>query len=487
MAFNVLAGMQHVQDGFEQGRQRGERNRFAALTESAMAGDPTATAQQYAINPQQASQVQAGADLTAQKLRGAAKYMRGAVESGNPAAVQGAWNAVRPMLSRVASSTGKPPPPEQWDPASLPAIEQVLAQTAYLEGGADGVPAQLQTFEAMTRGLPEDEVARARRIQLGLDPRASSAGQQTISVTGPDGRDRQFTFDPRSGNYVPADFGAAPAAPAPLPQGGSQQVVDAVLASANRMAQQGIPAEQIDVWIAQQPGFGAQLAAPSAASPFVSRAPEEQAALTTGAQEQARADAEFRNYDRMTGLVADRAAEEARAKAGVEIETDRTQAAPKKLAGYRQALEAAGNVKTSIGKALDMISPMSTGFLGARSRGIEGTPAYNLAAEIETIKANLGFDRLQQMRDNSPTGGALGQVAIQELIALQSTVANLDPNQSGEQLRDNIQRIRDHYDRWEATVQQAMQREQAVLQGAQGQGSPQQPSSDIDALLEQYR
>jgi len=91
---------------------------------------------------------------------------------------------------------------------------------------------------------------------------------------------------------------------------------------------------------------------------------------------------------------------------------------------------------------------------------VEGTPAYNLASEIETIKANLGFDRLQQMRDNSPTGGALGAIAVQELVALQSTVANLDPNQSEEQLRENLGRIRGHYDRWRSVVEQALQEEQ---------------------------
>ena len=108
-----------------------------------------------------------------------------------------------------------------------------------------------------------------------------------------------------------------------------------------------------------------------------------------------------------------------------------------------------------------MIGPMSTGFIGARSRGIEGSPAYNLAAEIETVKANLGFDRLQQMRDNSPTGGALGAIAVQELVALQSTIANLDPNQSDDQLRANLGRVKEHYDRWTATVQQALAAEQA--------------------------
>ena len=34
---------------------------------------------------------------------------------------------------------------------------------------------------------------------------------------------------------------------------------------------------------------------------------------------------------------------------------------------------------------------------------------------VDTLKANVAFDRLQKMRDNSKTGGALGQVSEKEL------------------------------------------------------------------------
>jgi hypothetical protein len=154
------------------------------------------------------------------------------------------------------------------------------------------------------------------------------------------------------------------------------------------------------------------------------------------------------------------AIERTRGTEQAKADAEQAAGAPKRIAKYRQALAAASNVETSIGKALQMAGPMSTGFVGARLRKVEGTPAYNLASEIETIKANLGFDRLQQMRDNSPTGGALGAIAVQELVALQSTVANLDPNQSEEQLRENLGRIREHYDSWRSVVEQALQEEQ---------------------------
>ena len=79
---------------------------------------------------------------------------------------------------------------------------------------------------------------------------------------------------------------------------------------------------------------------------------------------------------------------------------------------------------------------------------IPGTTGANLRSTVETIKANLGFDRLQQMRDASPTGGALGQVAVKELDALQSSVSSLDLNQSPDRLRNNLEQIKTHYARW---------------------------------------
>ena len=56
---------------------------------------------------------------------------------------------------------------------------------------------------------------------------------------------------------------------------------------------------------------------------------------------------------------------------------------------------------------------------------------------VTTLKSNLAFDRLQKMRDQSKTGGALGQVSNIELGLLESSVAALNPASSNfeEQLR----------------------------------------------------
>lgn len=100
------------------------------------------------------------------------------------------------------------------------------------------------------------------------------------------------------------------------------------------------------------------------------------------------------------------------------------------------------NVLAKIDEALGQVSWDSSGAIGQAMGALGGTKAYDLRSTATTIKANLGFAELQAMRDASPTGGALGQVAVQELEALQSTLASLDPNQSEGQLKSNLETIK---------------------------------------------
>lgn len=130
----------------------------------------------------------------------------------------------------------------------------------------------------------------------------------------------------------------------------------------------------------------------------------------------------------------------------------------KKEAGLRDAsIRQADLVINKIDQALQKVGFTTTGIGGAVLGGIPGTKAKNLKRDIDTIKANLGFSTLQEMRRNSPTGGALGQVAVQELEMLQSTISSLDPTQSDEQVIRNLNEIKTHYNNWKNAVQQAGQ------------------------------
>jgi len=115
----------------------------------------------------------------------------------------------------------------------------------------------------------------------------------------------------------------------------------------------------------------------------------------------------------------------------------------KQVAAAENAVAGADRVIAKVDEALPLVSGLTAG-LGSFTSYIPGTSGANLRSTLETIKANLGFDRLQQMRDASPTGGALGQVAVQELTALQSSLASLDMNQSPEKLKSNLDQIKFH-------------------------------------------
>ena len=107
----------------------------------------------------------------------------------------------------------------------------------------------------------------------------------------------------------------------------------------------------------------------------------------------------------------------------------------------------AKTVLNKVDEAINKVGGFTAGF-GGLLANVPGTKARNLQADIDTIKANLGFQQLQAMREASPTGGALGQVTERELGFLQSTVASLDQLQSPDELRKALGQIKVHYNNW---------------------------------------
>jgi hypothetical protein len=149
-----------------------------------------------------------------------------------------------------------------------------------------------------------------------------------------------------------------------------------------------------------------------------------------------------------------------KAQEAAAVETAKTQAefnSPENVMKREQAYTfktgTGKNMLDKIDEAEKRVSNWTAGFGGSTLKGIPQTDAYDLNADIDTIKANFGFDRLQAMRDMSPTGGALGQVAVQELSALQASVANLDTKQSPAQLKKNLGKAKEHYKNWLDTLE----------------------------------
>jgi hypothetical protein len=113
----------------------------------------------------------------------------------------------------------------------------------------------------------------------------------------------------------------------------------------------------------------------------------------------------------------------------------------------RDALNQSRLMVSTVDEALDKVSKWSTGGTGAVLSRMPATEATDLRKTIDTLKGNLAFETLRAMRAASPTGGALGAVSERELALLESTVASLDPNQSADQLRANLNKVKQNFER----------------------------------------
>lgn len=154
--------------------------------------------------------------------------------------------------------------------------------------------------------------------------------------------------------------------------------------------------------------------------------------------------------------------------------------------------QAADNLEAEINKALNLSGGGETGVVGAVMGAVPGTRARQLRNVIETIKSNIGFNYLQQMRELSPTGGALGNVALQELQYLQSVFGNLDPNMSEDQLDGVLRQILGIVGQGRALRQQAFQSQYGAAPSVRGgqaqqQGQPGQAQVSREAALAELR
>ena len=153
-----------------------------------------------------------------------------------------------------------------------------------------------------------------------------------------------------------------------------------------------------------------------------------------------------------------------------EFELQRLNNPPKKSTEYQErtlvAIDDALKIMDDEGFRLPV-----AGLFAETASEIGGTDAANLKQAISTIQSSIGFDRLQRMRDDSPTGGALGQVSERELSLLTASLGSLSQLQSTPALRANLQRVRTHYDNYIKSI------------NARNQGQTFKTIEDADAFL----
>lgn len=133
---------------------------------------------------------------------------------------------------------------------------------------------------------------------------------------------------------------------------------------------------------------------------------------------------------------------------GGPADMEQQAAAAKTQGASADAAAQGGLVIQDIQKALDLVEGnqgFTVGPLATIGRINSAGAGQQLVDLLDTVKANVGFSQIQQMRENSPTGGALGQVTERELAFLQASLGALNPNGSPELLRRNLQRLMNLY------------------------------------------
>lgn len=116
---------------------------------------------------------------------------------------------------------------------------------------------------------------------------------------------------------------------------------------------------------------------------------------------------------------------------------------------------------------------------------LRGGDASNFESDLDALKSQIGFAILNDMRQMSPTGGALGNVSNFEVDTLQRNIAALDISQSPAQLRARIKQIADYAQQLKSRYARAYNTDRSSLLGPQegqigGQAAP--PRAAIDLL-----
>lgn len=150
---------------------------------------------------------------------------------------------------------------------------------------------------------------------------------------------------------------------------------------------------------------------------------------------------------------------------------------PKLEMGFKVFSDKSDRLVNVIDRAISRVGPNTTGW-GALLASLPATEARALQTDLDTIRANVGFEELQAMRDASPTGGALGQVSEMENRLLQSIRGSLDQLNEGQNLAENLRIVRESVAQLKALKAEQMAADRARVgsmgswRGGEGQPSP---------------
>lgn len=91
---------------------------------------------------------------------------------------------------------------------------------------------------------------------------------------------------------------------------------------------------------------------------------------------------------------------------------------------------------------IDNGAKFEAGALGSFLSNIPGTAAYDFAADLDPLRSSIARGSLGQMRQESPTGGAVGQLNEGERVMFESSRGSLKQGQSPGNLRRSLMDVR---------------------------------------------
>ncbi|HET6725889.1 MAG TPA: hypothetical protein VFH85_07785 [Gammaproteobacteria bacterium] len=452
---------------------------------AAIAKPNVLNAYRQGVQFKEASQDRAAAahEKQLKQLRGAAQYMKQALQTGNPAAVSGAWQAVRPFLAQA----GGQEPPAEWSPDMEARMEQALAQTAYLDQAAlAGAPSGIREFEAKARaaglvpGSPEYQ--EAANIALGRSPRAVTGAMKFDTATDLQGNIRPRRANPttglleeyraETGVWVPLGGPAGGGVPAPAaPTSG------AVFESNGRPITIGADIDpRIAAAIAANPDAAGvannirlpEQAAGVGATPGIGQSKAAEAGASERAKLQAQLDA----------LPAELAA---RTQADLDLETGKA-ALKEQAALTEQASESEGKLnqirdrQNMVTSAIDdaLAAPGFDAAFGIDyARGfVPNTDARNARLRVNTVTNQIRLNVLSDLKALSPTGGAVGQVSNEEGRVMEGYLGQLDWTLSDAEARRTMEKIKERMATMSSRLEAAAAKDRAAAQGAYAPAAP---------------
>lgn len=108
---------------------------------------------------------------------------------------------------------------------------------------------------------------------------------------------------------------------------------------------------------------------------------------------------------------------------------------PQEALKIRSSFQEAENMNAIIKDLYDNANIFTAGWVGDKTKGIPGTPAHDLAANLKTIESDAGLSKLVEVKER---GGTFGALQEKELELLVSNRAALMQSQTPGQFRENL-------------------------------------------------